>query len=102
MKRQDQIQLIKDSKLDSLTIRELRHDCDSIRLTLEHRGHTDKLPLHREVKAMIKMCDKILKEYVKFKEANIFESNSHLNELPPVHDTGKTKILRNGRIIQKT
>lgn len=63
MKRQDQIQLIKDSKLDSLTIRELRHDCDSIRLTLEHRGHTDKLPLHREVKAMIKMCDKILKEY---------------------------------------
>ena len=43
MKRQDQIQLIKDSKLDSLTIRELRHDCDSIRFTLEQRGDTDKL-----------------------------------------------------------
>ena len=62
MKRQDQIQLIKDSKLDSLTIRELRHDCDSIRFTLEQRGATDKLLLYREVKAMINMCDKILKE----------------------------------------
>ena len=62
MKRQDQIQLIKDSKLDSLTIRELRHDCDSIRFTLEQRGDTDKLLLYREVKAMINTCDKILKE----------------------------------------
>ena len=63
MTREEQINIIKESKLDTLTIRELRHDFDSIRITLEHRGHTDKLPLYREVKAMIKMCDKILKEY---------------------------------------
>lgn len=39
---------------------------------------------------------------VSFKEASLFDSNQHLSLLPPVHDTGKTKILRNGRIIQKT
>jgi hypothetical protein len=44
MTREEQINIIKESKLDTLTIRELRHDCDFIRFTLEQRGYTDKLP----------------------------------------------------------
>lgn len=31
---------------------------------------------------------------LKFKEANLFESNSHLRELPPCHETVNTKTLR--------
>mgnify|MGYP003467676575 CR=1 FL=1 len=34
-----------------------------------------------------------------FVEANLFENNNHLRELPPVHDTEKTvsfKIKKNG------
>ena len=45
MTREEQINIIiKESRLDTLTIRELRHDCDFIRFTLEQRGYTDKLP----------------------------------------------------------
>lgn len=40
---------------------------------------------------------------VVFKEANLFESNAHLKELPPVHDTDTTKVIIGyGRTIQKT
>ena len=32
-----------------------------------------------------------------FREASLFESNSHLRALPPVHDTGRTRILTKDR-----
>lgn len=32
-----------------------------------------------------------------FCEASLFESNSHLRALPPVHDTGRTRILTKDR-----